>query len=376
MESSKNMRQEICDFEVPTSKKRPWLSVIVPVYNGQQYLRQCLDSILGQTFEDFELLILDDGSTDQTPVICEEYVAIDHRVKHVAKVRTGCYHNRLTGFYKASGDYITTIDADDFYLSNDVFGFLYQKMQEKPCDLLQFGMKQIYRHLTRHGLVNQEECLVRGEQFQKNEYVKLFGLSAPKQHLFSYVHGKLFSRRLCKDLPPLDPPELLFSGEDIVVNLYLLRDCQSACFLPIRLYGYRETSGGTKRFSKTAMQDLDKVSAHKLMFATNNSYADRAAIEYRIFADIAGSLLCFTQDALRNLPNEMTVSLLKESLVLPCFQRAREYFIHNQQHTWTGAELLRSCDPEKYCAEGIRRNRKNRLRRSVYTILKKVYARL
>ena len=368
------MGQKICDSPVPQAKERPWLSVIVPVYNGRQYLKKCIDSILGQTFKDFELLIMDDGSSDQTPDICEAYAAKDHRVKHFAKVNTGCYHNRLTGFYKASGDYVTTIDADDFYLSNDVFVLLYQKVQEKPCDLLQFGMKQVYRHLTRRGLVNQEDCIVCGVQFQKNEYVKLFGLSVPDQHLFSYVHGKLFSRRLLKNLPPLDPPERIFSGEDIVMNLYLLRDCQSARFLPIQLYGYREINGGTKRFSKTVMQDLDKVSVHKLMFATSNPFADKAAVEYRIFADIAGSLLCYTQDALRNLPKEMTVSLLKESFSLPCFQRAREYFIRNQQHTWTGADLLRSSDPEKYCAEGTRRNRKNRLRRSVDTILKKVYA--
>lgn len=368
------MRKDFLASGVTPSKEHPWLSVIVPVYNGQHYLRKCIDSILGQTFENFELLILDDGSTDQTPDICEAYAAKDHRVRHIAKVNTGCYHNRLTGFYKASGDYITTIDADDYYLSNDVFEFLYQKIQEKPCDLLQFGMKQVYRHLTRRGLVNHEDCIVRGEQFQKNEYVKLFGLSTPGQHLFSYVHGKLFSRRLLNNLPPLEPPERIFSGEDIVMNLYLLRDCQSARFLPIQLYGYRETAGGTKRFSKTAMLDLDKVSAHKLMFAANNPYADKAAIEYRIFADIAGSLLCFTQDALRNLTKELTVPLLQESFSLPSFQLARECFIRNQQHTWTGADLLRSSDPERYCAEGTRRNRKNRLRRSVDTILKKVYA--
>lgn len=368
------MRKDSLASGVTLSKEHPWLSVIVPVYNGQQYLKECIDSILGQTFEDFELLIMNDGSTDHTSDICEAYAAKDPRVSHVAKDNSGSYHNRLTGFYKASGDYITTIDADDFYLSNDVFEFLYQKVQEKPCDLLQFGMKQVYRHLTRRGLVNHEECIVRGEQFQKNEYVKLFGLSTPDQHLFSYVHGKLFSRSLWKNLPPLNPPERLFLGDDVVMNLYLLRNCQSAWFLPIRLYGYRETSGGTKRFSKTAMQDLDIVSAHKLMFATSNPFADKVAVEYRIFADIAGSLLCYTQDALRNLPKEMTVSLLKESFSLPCFQRAREYFIRNPQHTWTGADLLRSSDPEKYCAEGTRRNRKNRLRRSIDTILKKVYA--
>ena len=90
------------------------ISVIVPVYNSQQYLCRCIDSILAQTFYDFELLLIDDGSTDSSGVICDEYAKKDSRISVFHKINEGVSVARNLGLDNAKGEYITFIDSDDW----------------------------------------------------------------------------------------------------------------------------------------------------------------------------------------------------------------------------------------------------------------------
>lgn len=100
----------------------PQISVIVPVYNVEPYLRQCVDSILNQTFTDFELLLVDDGSTDRSGAICDEYASLDARVKVFHTTNRGVSAARNLGIDKASAEWITFVDSDDWveksYLAN------------------------------------------------------------------------------------------------------------------------------------------------------------------------------------------------------------------------------------------------------------------
>ncbi len=92
----------------------PKISVIVPVYNVEKYLRRCIDSILSQTFSDFELLLIDDGSKDKSGDICDEYVAKDVRIKVFHKANAGVSSARNLGLDKAKGEFIFFVDSDDF----------------------------------------------------------------------------------------------------------------------------------------------------------------------------------------------------------------------------------------------------------------------
>lgn len=92
----------------------PTISVIVPVYNVEPYLRQCVDSILGQTFRDFELILVDDGSPDGCPAICDEYAKMDSRVKVIHKENGGLSSARNAGLDVAKGKYIAFVDSDDW----------------------------------------------------------------------------------------------------------------------------------------------------------------------------------------------------------------------------------------------------------------------
>lgn len=94
------------------------VSIIVPVYNAEKYLRRCIDSILSQSFEHFELLLVDDGSTDSSGVICDEYATKDNRVRVFHKTNGGVSSARNLGIVKSCGEWVAFVDADDRLLKD------------------------------------------------------------------------------------------------------------------------------------------------------------------------------------------------------------------------------------------------------------------
>lgn len=97
----------------------PLISIIVPIYNVEKYIRRALDRILSQTFQDFEVILVDDGSPDNCPVICDEYCLLDNRFKVIHQVNKGLSGARNAGMKAANGVYITFCDPDDYYKDNN-----------------------------------------------------------------------------------------------------------------------------------------------------------------------------------------------------------------------------------------------------------------
>ena len=92
----------------------PLFSIIIPVYNVEKYLNKCVDSVLNQTFTDFEVILVDDGSTDNCPAICDSYAEKDKRVKVIHKPNGGLINARKSGLEIADGNYIGFVDSDDW----------------------------------------------------------------------------------------------------------------------------------------------------------------------------------------------------------------------------------------------------------------------
>lgn len=97
----------------------PKVSFVIPIYNTEKYLNQCVDSLLCQTFNDFEIILVDDGSQDDSPQICDRYSEVDSRVKVIHKENGGQADARNIGTLQAQGDYIIFVDSDDFWLKED-----------------------------------------------------------------------------------------------------------------------------------------------------------------------------------------------------------------------------------------------------------------
>ncbi|WP_195416494.1 glycosyltransferase [Enterocloster citroniae] len=113
----------------------PKVSVVVPIYNAEKYLRQCLNSIIGQTLEDIEIICINDGSTDKSMDIVEEYAQRDNRIKMISKPNAGYGHSMNIGLSAATGEYLGIVDADDYVLP-DMYETLYQMASSKKLDFI------------------------------------------------------------------------------------------------------------------------------------------------------------------------------------------------------------------------------------------------
>lgn len=111
------------------------ISVIVPVYNAEKYLRECLDSIVNQTYKNIEIILVDDGSTDASGAICDEYADKDIRIKVIHSANKGVTAARINAFETSSGDYITFVDADDF-LDCNMFKKMLDTVMEDNNDII------------------------------------------------------------------------------------------------------------------------------------------------------------------------------------------------------------------------------------------------
>ena len=113
----------------------PKISVIVPVYNTEKYLKRCIDSILAQSYSDFELLLIDDGSTDASPAICDEYATNDSRVRVFHKPNGGVSSARNLGLDNARGEWIAFVDSDDWIESEMLYLFI-SKAEKTDSDIV------------------------------------------------------------------------------------------------------------------------------------------------------------------------------------------------------------------------------------------------
>ena len=138
-------------------------SVIVPIYNVEEYLYECIDSVLSQTFKDFKLILVDDGSPDKCAAICDAYAEKDKRVVVIHKPNGGLVSARQAGMKKASGEYIVNVDGDDF-ISSDMLSEAYYIIQKCNPDIVGFSLNRcspdgtdIQHDYAQEGLYTKEQ---------------------------------------------------------------------------------------------------------------------------------------------------------------------------------------------------------------------------
>lgn len=119
------------------------ISVIVPVYNVEKYLPECLESILGQSYRQLEIILINDGSTDESGVICDKYAKIDSRIKVIHQINGGAANAKNAGLRVATGEFLSFVDSDD-YLEPKAYEFMIEKLKTHEADVVQCGFRNIY----------------------------------------------------------------------------------------------------------------------------------------------------------------------------------------------------------------------------------------
>ena len=160
------------------------ISVIVPVYNVAAYLPQCVDSILSQDYQNLEVILIDDGSTDASGQICDRYGAQDSRVRVIHQKNGGAAAAKNAGLRLAAGDYLTFADSDD-YLEPGAYGFLMQILLETDADVVQGSFREIYRNRA-------EEQRIPNETLEGFEYLLRF----PRDFSCALLWNKLYRREI------------------------------------------------------------------------------------------------------------------------------------------------------------------------------------
>lgn len=126
-------------------------SVIIPIYKVEQFLHQCVDSVLAQTFEDYEIILVDDGSPDGCPAICDKYANIDSRIKVIHKPNGGLSDARNAGLDMAQGEYVLFLDSDDWWDDKDALRKTDASLKESGADIIIIGMKKYFSQEHRFG---------------------------------------------------------------------------------------------------------------------------------------------------------------------------------------------------------------------------------
>lgn len=160
------------------------ISVIVPVYNVAQYLSQCVSSILSQDYGDLEVILIDDGSTDASGEICDQYAAKDSRVRVIHQKNGGAAAAKNAGLRLASGDYLAFADSDD-YLEPGAYGFLMKTLLETNADAVQGSFREVYRNRA-------EEQHIQEETLEGYDYLLRF----PKDFSCALLWNKLYRRAI------------------------------------------------------------------------------------------------------------------------------------------------------------------------------------
>ena len=130
------------------------ISVVIPVYNAEKTIRKCLDSLIGQTYSNFELICVDDGSKDASLEICREYESKDARIRTIAQKNAGPSHARNRGLDASKGEYVCFVDSDD-YVEPDYLEYLYKGLTEHDVDIATCGLRHEYEDGREHGRVRE-----------------------------------------------------------------------------------------------------------------------------------------------------------------------------------------------------------------------------
>ena len=271
------------------------ISVIIPVYNAEPFLAACLDSVLGQTHRDLEILLINDGSTDSSGAICDRYAAMDSRIQVLHQENGGVSRARNRGLELASGELISFIDSDDT-MEPDMYELLVRLMLEHDADISHCGYKrfdkqgQLVREINGTGnlmLHNGEEAIVymlRGEYFSNGLWNKLFRSDV--------VQGLQFH-------------ENLKNNEDVLFNVRAFSRAKLAVFQDVGKYNYYDHPGSACNSIKARKQNSDAIEVGVQMLELVSTPEAVAAVWRRVYEARVNQYRWLIQNPDEAMPGEL-----------------------------------------------------------------------
>lgn len=227
----------------------PLVSIIVPVYNGEKVIERCIRSLVGQTYENIEIIVLNDGSKDHTMQILNKYEKLDSRVRVIDKPNSGVSDTRNQGLQLATGDYVQFVDSDD-WLPNDATQQLVAGMQQN-CEMVICDYNRVVdNNIIVKGHIPEEGPISRTE-------FALYMMKAPANYYYGVLWNKMFRMDIIRK-NELDFPQEIDWCEDLRFNLEYLQYVKQVYVLQKPLYYYVLTRGSLAQ-SRTDLIDNLRV---------------------------------------------------------------------------------------------------------------------
>lgn len=306
------------------------VSIILPIYNKERELTQCLKSILNQTYKKLEIILVNDGSKDTSKDICEKFSSQDNRIKLINKKNEGVELARITGLKYATGEYIMFIDPDD-WIPNNAIELLLKSIKKENADV-SFG--RFYRVIDKFGLIKRSvksdiynNKIIKNDEFMNKYYDSFCGWGEFPINMW----GKLYKKSL------IDSANYRTVGishaEDLCFNLQVLPYANKIASIPQNVYFYR-WGGMTNKINKSLFKDACTAYNFKLhMFEKHNkkeSYAKASVELCNFFITYIDTYLKFTNLndlAIKNIiSKEIKNEDLQKAVRIPKY----EWFLNNE----------------------------------------------
>lgn len=232
----------------------PKLSIIIPVYNIENYLARCLDSILNQTFTDFEVIIVDDGTKDNSGIIADLYSEKDNRIKVIHKENGGVSTARFEGIKIAKGEYIGFVDGDDM-IDPDMYSILIANAEKYNADISHCGYKMVFPDGRIDYYYNTNKFVVQDNQ---NGLTDLLKGEFIEPGLWNKVYKTDFVKNVV--LNKIMDSSIRIN-EDLLMNYYLFKQANKSVFIDKCLYHYmiHKNSAATSKININKLCDPIKV---------------------------------------------------------------------------------------------------------------------
>lgn len=307
------------------TKEKVKFSVVLPIYNVEKYLNRCIDSVVNQTYRNLEIILVDDGSPDGCPAMCDYWAEVDNRIKVVHKKNAGLGEARNSGLDIATGDYIGFFDSDD-YIDKKLFEEVYNIVTSKNPDLIEFG----HYDVNKDGIVVKtfvpqiESTVFEGEEVMSKFLPDLI-CTNPKtgvaSDLLMSAWSCLYRRKLLESCKFHFVSEREYISEDVYSLMKLMPNIQKVSIVQKAYYFYCENDQSlTHTYKPDRFEKLVIFQAKLEQLCASSVYSDE--VRYRIKRPFLDNLLacmkseisCISEVGIRKIYYSIS-QMCKEELV-------------------------------------------------------------
>lgn len=291
------------------------ISIIVPIYKVEKYLRQCLDSIRAQTFEDWECILVDDGSPDNSKTICNEFCEKDLRFKYLYKENGGLSSARNAGIAIATAPYLGFVDSDD-WIEPEMFEIMYNTIREYDADFVECSFVKRYLDFDKVKSYVREKSVLDRKQTVRELY---FDRKLP-----NYIWSKLFKREVFTEKFPEG-----VNYEDIKLLNSIVKNIKTAVIIPDILYNYRQRRGSilNSNLSSTNIEyfksGLERLKSFEAIEPDALSHSERIKYIWKMAITGAKGIARMEKDGDKKMGYINYISHSMKNFQLPSFKITR-----------------------------------------------------